>query len=71
MNDLPLDFVERDQRELNALTLEGVRETIGKYIDESRMVYLIVGDGETQLERIDGLGYGKPVLLDVNGRPSG
>lgn len=67
--ELPLDFVGRDQRELRALTLDDVRATIAKYIDESRMAYVIVGDGETQLGRISGLGYGDPILLDIDGSP--
>jgi zinc protease len=69
--DLPLNFIERDQRELQGLTLEDVRRTIATYIDETRMVYVIVGDGQTQLDRIKELGYGDPIVLDVHGRPLG
>jgi len=67
--DLPLDFVQRDQQELSALTLEQVHATIDKYMDESRMVYVVVGDGATQLARVKDLGYGEPRLLDVRGEP--
>ena len=69
--DLPLDFIEQDQRELVGLTLEDVRSTIATYINEASMVYVVVGDGETQLGRIKELGYGDPILLDVHGRPLG
>ncbi len=69
--DLPLNFIKRDQRELQGLTLEDVRNTIAAYIDETRMVYVVVGDGETQLGRIKELGYGDPILLDVHGHPRG
>jgi len=64
---LPLDFIQRDQQELATLALEDVHATIGKYMDESRMVYVVVGDGATQRERIKSLGYGDPVLLDIHG----
>ena len=67
--DLPSDFVEREQRELLAMTLEDFREVITTYLDESRMIYIVVGDAETQLPRIAELGYGAPVLLDIHGRP--
>ena len=49
--DLPLDFIDRGLRELDALTLEQVHATIARYLDESRMVYVVVGDGATQRER--------------------
>ena len=32
------------------------------------MVYLVVGDAETQLGRVAELGYGVPALLDLYGR---
>jgi zinc protease len=69
--DLPLDYIERDQRELLGLTLDDFHGTIGKYIDEKRMVYVVVGDGATQRKRVGQLGYGDPVLLDVEGKPVG
>jgi hypothetical protein len=29
------------------------------------MIYLVVGDAETQLDELVKLGFGKPVLLDM------
>ena len=43
--------------------------TIDNYIDERRMIYMVVGDGETQLKRIVDLGYGEPIHLDIQGNP--
>jgi zinc protease len=68
---LPLDYVEKEQQELMALTLEELRGTIDRYMNEQRMAYVVVGDGETQEARLKGLGYGEPVLLDVDGNPVG
>jgi len=65
--DLPLDFIDRGLRELEALTLEQVHATIAQYLDESRMVYVVVGDAATQRARVAALGYGEPVILDVHG----
>jgi len=28
------------------------------------MIYLIVGDAETQLDKLENLGFGKPILLN-------
>ena len=66
--DLPSDFVEREQDQLLAMTLEDFREVITTYLDESQMIYLVVGDAETQLPRMAELNYGEPVLLDIHGR---
>ena len=67
--DLPLDFVERDQQEVLELSLEDVHATIARYMDESGMVYVIVGDAASQRARIAESGFGEPILLDVLGRP--
>ena len=66
--ELPPDFVEREQDELLAMTLEDFREVITTYLDESQMIYLVVGDAETQLPRMAELNYGEPVLLNIHGR---
>ena len=66
---LSSDFVERGQAELLAMTRQDFREVISTYLDESQMIYLVVGDAETQLPRIAELGYGEAVRLDLSGRP--
>ena len=65
---LPPDFVERDQELLLGMTQDDFREVINTYLDESRMIYVVVGDAETQRARLAELGYGEPVLLDIYGR---
>jgi zinc protease len=67
---LAADFVELDQDTLLAMTLEDFRGLIETHLDESRMIYVVVGDAATQLERMAELGYGDPVLLDVDGFPA-
>jgi zinc protease len=69
--DLPLDYVEREQQEIMELELDEVRAMIRDQIDESRMIYVVVGDAATQLGRIEQLGYGNAVRLDIHGEPSG
>ena len=65
---LPDDFLERDQELLLGMTQDDFREVINSYLDESRMIYVVVGDAATQLARVAELGYGEPVLLDIYGR---
>ena len=49
--------------------LDDFRDVITTYLDESQMIYVVVGDAETQLGRMAELGYGEPVVLDIYGRP--
>lgn len=64
---LPADFIDREQNEMIAMTLEDFHAVIDKYMNEDEMFYLVVGDGKTQIQRIKDLGYGPPVLLDIHG----
>jgi zinc protease len=65
--DLPASFVEDGQAELMEMSLEDFHQIIDTYIDESQMVYLIVGDGKTQRSEIGKLGYGPARILDIYG----
>ncbi|HSG27013.1 MAG TPA: insulinase family protein, partial [Candidatus Krumholzibacterium sp.] len=65
--DKPLDYVEAEQQELIDMQLADFHRLIEKYIDEGSLIYLIVGDAETQLGSVEALGYGPAVLVDVYG----
>jgi zinc protease len=69
--DLPPDYVERELAEVRGLTLAQVHATIDEYLDAGRMIWVVVGDGATQLERVAALGWGRPTVLDVHGAPAG
>ena len=40
------------------------------YLDVNRMVWLVVGDARTQLDRLRSLGLGDPIPLDRDGNPA-
>ncbi|MFH1845337.1 MAG: pitrilysin family protein [bacterium] len=69
--DLPLDYMERNQAVLNAMTRGDIRELTSSYLDAQHMIYVVVGDAETQLENVEAFGYGEPILLDRQGNPIG
>ena len=65
--DLPLNYLQLEQDELTGLTLADFKQTIEKYMNPEKMDYLIVGDAKTQLKRLEELGMGKPIVLDIHG----
>lgn len=66
--DLPFDYVRQEESVIRNMTVEQHEELAQRYIDLDRMIYLVVGDAETQLERLAELGLGTPILLDKTGK---
>ncbi|KAA3645563.1 MAG: insulinase family protein [Proteobacteria bacterium] len=66
--DLGHNFLEQEQAVLEGMTLADARNYINQYIDEQAMIYVVVGDGKTQLSRLKDLGYGEPIVLDRDGQ---
>ena len=69
LQGLPHDIVERETAVLQTMSTEDFREVITEHMDESEMIWVVVGDGATQRERIKDFGYGEPVELDRQGNP--
>ena len=62
------DYAKQRQDIVKDMTVEDVKALIEDYIKPNQMIYLIVGDAATQLDKLENLGFGKPVLL--NDQPS-
>ena len=60
--NLPPDYVKKEQAYLRGLTPAKQLEIVKKYIDPSRMYYVVVGDAKTQLNELEKVGLGKPIL---------
>ena len=62
------DYVKDREAIVNQMTREKIEELAGKYLDTEQMIWLVVGDARTQLNRLKQLGLGDPVLInDMNG----
>jgi zinc protease len=61
--NLPSDYIMRETEYLKGLTAEKQLEVAKKYIDPSKMYYVVVGDAKTQLKELENVGLGKPILL--------
>ena len=66
---LPHDIVEREAAVLEGMSTEDFRQVIREYLDESQMVWVVVGDGATQRDRLTEFGYGEVIELDKLGEP--
>jgi zinc protease len=60
------DYAKQQEDLVKSLTVEDIKALVERYIKPNQMIYLIVGDAETQLDKLEALGFGKPVLLNSN-----
>ncbi|WP_435261306.1 M16 family metallopeptidase [Tenacibaculum sp. nBUS_03] len=58
------DYVKDREKIVNEMTVDKIQELAKKYINPNKMIWLFVGDAETQLDRLNELGFGKPILLN-------
>ena len=65
---LSKDFVDKEQQLLMNMSLDDFKAVIGDYIQESEMIYVVVGDKATQFEEVKKLGL-DVVELDIFGNP--
>jgi len=61
--NLPVDYIKQEEAFVKGLTIEKQLELANKYIDPSRMYYVVVGDAKTQLKDLEKVGLGKPILV--------
>ncbi|WP_029034987.1 M16 family metallopeptidase [Salinimicrobium terrae] len=60
----PKDYILKQEETVRNITVPEIRTLAQKYVDPDKMYYLIVGDAATQLDRLEDLGFGKPILLN-------
>jgi len=62
--NLNADYVKDREKIVNEMTIEKIQELAKKYINPNQMIWLFVGDAESQLDRLNELGFGQPILLN-------
>ncbi|MAW94516.1 MULTISPECIES: pitrilysin family protein [unclassified Leeuwenhoekiella] len=65
--DLDPNYIEQEEATINNMTLEQHKELANKYLDESKMAYLVVGDAATQYQQFKNMGFDEVKLLDKDG----
>ncbi|MFC7357472.1 M16 family metallopeptidase [Jejudonia soesokkakensis] len=62
--DLPADYIENEEATVKNMTLEQHKQLANKYLDESKMAYLVVGDAATQFAQFKNMGFDEVKLID-------
>lgn len=62
--DLPKDYVSKDESKLKGMDMSAIKALIDEYMNPDNLIYVVVGDGKTQLSRLNNTGLGKPILIN-------
>ncbi len=63
--DLPNDYIKKQEEFVRNLTADDHTALVNKYIDPSKMYYVIAGDASTQVPELKKLGLGDPVMVEL------
>jgi zinc protease len=57
------DYVKKEENVIRNMTIAEHKAIAEKYINPGRMIYVVVGDAATQMQQLEKIGFGKPVLV--------
>ncbi len=60
---LPSDYIRQEEAFVKELKVDKQLDLVNKYIDPQRMYYVVVGDAKTQMNELEKVGLGKPILI--------
>jgi zinc protease len=58
------DYVSQRENIVQKMSIEEIGALASQYANPNKMIYLVVGDAKTQMDRLTALGFGEPVLLN-------
>ena len=62
--NLPVDYAKQREAIVKAMTVEDIKALADRYLDPTKMIYLVVGDAKTQMQKLKQLGFGTPILIN-------
>lgn len=62
--NLPYNYVKERENIVKSLSVEDIQKLSKNYLNVNKMIYLVVGDADTQMKRLEKLGFGKAILLN-------
>ncbi len=69
--DLPMDYIDVEQKAVTSATVESIQATASEYFDLNNYIFVVVGDKATQYDRLKVKGAGDPILVDRYGNEEG
>lgn len=60
----PDDYAKQRENIVKAMTVTEIKVLAEKYLKPNQMIYFVAGDASTQLDKLEKLGFGKPILLN-------
>ncbi len=58
------DYVKQREQIVRDITKDEIGELAKKYANPGKMIWLVVGDAKTQMNRLEALGFGEPILIN-------
>ncbi|MFV8352155.1 M16 family metallopeptidase [Flavobacterium sp. XS2P14] len=58
------DYAKQQENIVKKITIDELKKFSEMYLNANKMIYLIVGDAETQLKKLEQVGFGTPILLN-------
>lgn len=66
--DFTSDYIAKEEEVIEGMTLEQHKALANKYLDETKMAYLLIGDAATQFEQFKNAGFDEVLMLDKEGK---
>ena len=61
------DYAKQQENIVKNSTVDSIKKLSENYLNPDKMIYLLVGDAETQLKKLSQIGFGEPILLNKTG----
>ncbi|MES2853639.1 MAG: pitrilysin family protein [Bacteroidota bacterium] len=58
------DYAKQQENIVKKITIGELKKLSDTYLNADKMIYLVVGDAETQLKKLEQIGFGAPILLN-------
>jgi len=62
--NLPFDYIKKEESIVKSMTAESHKALAQKFLQPENMYYVVVGDAATQLQSLEKIGLGKPILIE-------
>jgi len=62
--NFPDDYAKQRENIVKNISIDDIKKLSEKYLNANKMIYLVVGDAETQLKKLEQIGFGTPILLN-------